>query len=201
MSQQDLDLPDIDWPEVTVRNTILGPSVSALTKVNNWSIRHPYVAVGALMLISANPDLLFTPLRLAGKTTLYICDLPPVRYGLIVLPFKLKLYWRILLYTFISLRSARQKIAKGVSYVTLNMADSLASQRQRHLCGGYVPRDSTFARSQSYGAAYDMEEALRLVEELENRDRRETGSILGVGVSWLSGIGAVFVLGRRWWWN
>jgi len=167
MSQQDLDLPDIEWPELW--NTMHASSLYALTKANtSWSTRHPYVAAGALILISANPELLLTPLRLAGRFTLYI-------FGF-----------------------RRQGVAK----------DSLASQYQSHLYGGYVPRDSTFARFQSYGAAdnydADMEEALRLasVEEHENRDQPETGSILGVGVSWLSGIGAVFVLGRRWgWWN
>ncbi|KAG1845016.1 hypothetical protein C8R48DRAFT_734951 [Suillus tomentosus] len=142
MSQQDLDLPDIEWPELW--NTMHASSLYALTKANtSWSTRHPYVAAGALILISANPELLLTPLRLAGRFTLYI-------FGF-----------------------RRQGVAK----------DSLASQYQSHLYGGYVPRDSTFARFQSYGAA-------------------EKESILGVGVSWLSGIGAVFVLGRRWgWWN
>lgn len=167
MSQQDLDLPDIEWPELW--NTMHASSLYALTKVNtSWSTRHPYVAAGALILISANPELLLTPLRLAGRFTLYI-------FGF-----------------------RRQGVAK----------DSLASQYQSHLYGGYVPRDSTFARFQSYGAADnyddDMEEALRLasVKEHENRDKPGTESILGVGVSWLSGIGAVFVLGRRWgWWN
>ncbi|KAG2054931.1 hypothetical protein BDR06DRAFT_365350 [Suillus hirtellus] len=163
-------------------------SLYALTKVNtSWSTRHPYVAAGALILISANPELLLTPLRLAGRFTLYI-------FGF-----------------------RRQGVAKGTSYsfnyrclmtLNTNMTDSLASQYQSHLYGGYVPRDSTFARFQSYGAADnyddDMEEALRLasVEEHENRDKPKKESILGVGVSWLSGIGAVFVLGRRWgWWK
>ncbi|KAG1809238.1 hypothetical protein EV424DRAFT_173814 [Suillus variegatus] len=118
MSQQDLDLPDIEWPELW--NTMHASSLYALTKANtSWSTRHPYVAAGALILISANPELLLTPLRLAGRFTLYI-------FGF-----------------------RRQGVAK----------DSLASQYQSHLYGGYVPRDSTFARFQSYGAAdnYDAD--------------------------------------------
>ncbi|KAG2064496.1 hypothetical protein BDR04DRAFT_1110046 [Suillus decipiens] len=75
MSQQALlDLSNIDWSKLWI--TILAFSIYALTEVNNWSIKHPYVAAGALMCISAEPDILLTPLRLAGKTTLYICLLP-----------------------------------------------------------------------------------------------------------------------------
>jgi len=105
-------------------------------------------------------------------------------------------------------------VAKGISQlinykclVTLNanMTDSLASQYQSNVYGGYVPRDSTFSRFQSYGATdyYDDLEALRLAnaDDDENKDL-EVGSIIAVGVSWLSAIGAVIVLGRTWgWWN
>ncbi|KIK43485.1 hypothetical protein CY34DRAFT_707585 [Suillus luteus UH-Slu-Lm8-n1] len=165
MSYQALDLPNINWPKL--RDTILASSVYALTEVNNWSIKHPYVAAGALICISANPDILLTPLRLTGRTTLYICLLPLRRHGVV--------------------------------------KDSLASQYQSHHYGGYVPRDSTFARFQSYGAAdyYDDMEALRSANGDDyGINDSEAGSTLAIGVSWLSAIGGVFVLGRTWgWWN
>ncbi|KAG1844958.1 hypothetical protein DFJ58DRAFT_731038 [Suillus subalutaceus] len=205
MSQQVLlDLPSIDWPKL--RDTILASSIYALTEVNNWSIRHPYVAAGALICISISPDILLTPLRLTGRTTLYICLLP---LRLILWPFKL--LGRFILYIF---GFRRYGVAKGTSQsinyrclmtLNANMTDSLASQYQSHIYGGYVPQDSTFARFQSYGAAeyYDDLEALRSanVDDDENTNL-EVGLILAVGVSWLSAIGAVFVLGRTWgWWN
>ncbi|KAG1719810.1 hypothetical protein EDB19DRAFT_1781170 [Suillus lakei] len=186
MSQQALDVPNIDWPKL--RDTILASSIYALTGVNNWSIRHPYVAAGALICISANPDILLTPLRLTGRTACYI-GLLPLR--LILWPFKL--LGRFILYIF---GFRKQGVAK----------DSLASQYQSHLYGGYVPRDSTFARFQSYGTADyydDIEEALvsANADDYENRGL-DAGSAVAVAVSWLSAIGAVFVLGRKWgWWN
>ncbi|KAG1766357.1 hypothetical protein EV702DRAFT_1150147 [Suillus placidus] len=180
MSQQVLDLSNIDWPKL--RDTILASSIYAMTEVNDWSIRHPYIAAGAFICISANPDIFLTPLQLTGRTARYICLLP---LRLILWPFKL--LGRFMLYIF---GFRRQGVAR----------DSLASQYQSHLYGGYVPRDSPFARFQSYGAAdyYDDMEALRSV----NADEPEGGSMPAVGVSWLSAIGAVFVLGRTWgWWN
>ncbi|KAG1805647.1 uncharacterized protein BJ212DRAFT_1390759 [Suillus subaureus] len=205
MSQQVLlDLPDIDWPKL--RDTILASSIYALTEVNNWSIRHPYVAAGALICISSNPDILLTPLWLTGKTTLYICLLP---LRLILWPFKL--LGRFTLYIF-GFRG--RGVAKGTSQpinyrclVTLNvnMTDSLASQYQSQIYGDYVPQDSTFARLQSYGATeyYDDLEVLRSANDDDDENRNlEVGSMLAIGVSWLSAIGAVFVLGRTWgWWN
>ncbi|KAG1877420.1 hypothetical protein F4604DRAFT_1757492, partial [Suillus subluteus] len=182
MSQQVLlDLPSVDWPKL--RDTILASSIYALTEVNNWSIRHPYVAAGALMCISISPDILLTPLRLTGRTTLYICLLP---LRLILWPFKL--LGRFILYIF---GFRRYGVAK----------DSLASQYQSHIYGGYVPQDSTFARFQSYGAVdyYDDLEALRSANVADDENTNlEVGLILAVGVSWLSAIGAVFVLGRTW---
>ncbi|KAG1760734.1 hypothetical protein EDD22DRAFT_61238 [Suillus occidentalis] len=185
MSYEALDLPNINWPKL--RHTILASSVYVLTEVNNWSIKHPYVAAGALICISANPDILLTPLRLTGRTTLYICLLP---LRLILWPFKL--LGKFILYIF---GFRRHGVAK----------DSLASQYQSHHYGGYVPRDSTFARFQSYGAAeyYDDMEALRSanVDDYGINDS-EAGSTLAIGVSWLSAVGGVFVLGRTWgWWN
>ncbi|KAG0698705.1 hypothetical protein DFH29DRAFT_1081692 [Suillus ampliporus] len=168
MSQQDQDLPDIDWSEL--RDSILASY--ALTEVNNWTIRHPYVAAGTLLCISGNPELLLTPLRLTGKTARYICFLP---FRLIFWPFKM--LGRIVLYI---LGFRREGVAK----------DSYASQYQSRRYGGYVPRDSDFAKFQAYGATDYYEDD-------------EGGSTLAVAVSWLSGIGAMCVLGRvwGWWWN
>ncbi|KAG2064497.1 hypothetical protein BDR04DRAFT_1235072 [Suillus decipiens] len=188
MSQEALlpDLPNVDWSKLW--DAILTSLIHALTEVNNWSIRHPYVAAGALICISANPDVLLTPLRLAGRTTLYICLLP---LRLILWP--LKLFGRFTLYI---LGFRRCGVAR----------DSLASQYQSHIYGGYVPQDSTFARFQSYGAAdyYDDMEALRLANaEYENINQQAASKrAVGPGVSWLSAIGAVLVLSRTWgWWN
>jgi hypothetical protein len=186
MSQEVLlDLPNIDWPKL--QDTILASSIYALTEVNNWSIRHPYVAAGALICVSTSPDLLLTPLRLTGRTTLYFCLLP---FRLILWP--LKLLGRFALYIF-GFRG--DGVAK----------DSLASQYQSNVYGGYVPRDSTFSRFQSYGTTdyYDDLEVLRLANADDNENKNlGVGSIIAVGVSWLSAIGAVIVLGRTWgWWN
>ncbi|KAG2030916.1 hypothetical protein BDR03DRAFT_156008 [Suillus americanus] len=160
--------------------------------ITGVAIRHPFVAAGALICIYANPDILLTPLRLTGRTSLW--------------PFKLS--WRFALYIF-GFRG--HGVAK----------DSLASRYQSHRYGGYVPRDSTFARFQSYGATehYDISEARRFADDNpeamrlvlddlealrsahaddENRDF-ELRSMLADGVSWLSAIGALFVLGRRGW--
>jgi hypothetical protein len=174
------------------------------------AIRHPYVAAGALICISANPELLLTPLRLAGRTTLYIGLLP-----LRLILWSFKLLGRFVLYIF---GFRRHGVAKGTSWsinyrclmiLNVNITDSLASQYQSHLYGGYVPRDSTFARLQSYGAAdyYDDMEALRSANaddygiDTDGVIDSEAGSTLAIGVSWLSAIGGVFVLGRTWgWW-
>ncbi|KAG2360104.1 hypothetical protein BDR07DRAFT_1610991 [Suillus spraguei] len=184
MSQQ-ADPPniDIDWSKLW--DTILTSSVHALTEVNNWSIRHPYVTAGALICISANPDILLTPLRLAGRTTLYICLLP---LRLILWP--LKLLGRFTLYI---LGFRRYGVAR----------DSLASQYQSHIYGGYVPQDSTFARFQSYGAADYFDDLQALNADYEDIDQEAVSKrAVGHGVSWLAAIGAVFVLSRAWgWWN
>jgi hypothetical protein len=68
------------------------------------------------------------------------------------------------------------------------MPDSFASRYQSRRYGGYVPRDSMFAEFQSSGATSDDD------------DGDDSTPVLAV--SWLSGIGAVFVLGRTWgWWD
>ncbi|KAJ8595399.1 hypothetical protein M405DRAFT_807307 [Rhizopogon salebrosus TDB-379] len=133
----------------------------ALTGVNGWSIRHPYVATGALLCISANPELLLTPLRL----TFYIC-LPPSL--LIIWPFKV--LSRFMLYILASRRD-------GI------MNDSFASQHQSSRYGGYVPRDSAYAKLQSDGASVPKD-----------------GPKFSDTISLLSGTGAVYVLGRTWGW-
>ncbi|KAG1720272.1 uncharacterized protein EDB91DRAFT_1178294, partial [Suillus paluster] len=160
MSQQDEDLLDIDW--LKLRDTILASC--AVTEINNWSINHPYIAAGALLCISGNPELLLTPLRLTGKTARYICLLP---FRLFFWPFKM--LGRLILYIF---GFRRGGVAK----------DSFASRYQSRRYGGYVPRDSGFAKFQSHGAT--------------EYDEDEGGSTLAVAVSWLSGAGAVFVLGQ-----
>ncbi|OAX42069.1 hypothetical protein K503DRAFT_863390 [Rhizopogon vinicolor AM-OR11-026] len=163
MSQDDIT---IDWSKLT--GLILSGVSHAVTVANNWSISHPYLSAGALLCISSNPKILLTPLRLTGKTTLYICLLP---LRVVIWPFKV--LGRFILYILGFRR-------RGVD------RDSFASYYQSNHYGGYVPRDSAFAHFQSYGATSD--------DEVE--------SIPELAVSWLSGIGAVFVLGRMWgWWN
>ncbi|KAG0692401.1 hypothetical protein DFH29DRAFT_969544 [Suillus ampliporus] len=182
MSQsQDPNLPDINW-SIKLLNTILVYTSYALTEVNSWSTRHPYVAAGALICIVANPDILVMPLRLMEKSACYI-------FELISWPFKV--FGRFILYMF---GFGREGIAE----------DSYASYYQSYYYGGYVPRDSAFARFQSYGAAdnylYRLEAGLRVTDDYEDRD--ESSSKLAVVVSWVSWCGAVFVLGRTWgWWS
>ncbi|OAX42064.1 hypothetical protein K503DRAFT_416092 [Rhizopogon vinicolor AM-OR11-026] len=78
--------------------------IDPVTLLNNWcmlfvfqirhlpnyklyfpAMRHPYLAVGALLCISANPEILLTPLRLTGRITEDICLLPS---QVIIWPFK-----------------------------------------------------------------------------------------------------------------
>ncbi|KAG1720269.1 uncharacterized protein EDB91DRAFT_1178285 [Suillus paluster] len=67
---------DLDWPKL--RGAILSSAFYALTAANNWSIRHPYVAAGALLCTSASADheVLLTSLQLTGITALYVYFLP-----------------------------------------------------------------------------------------------------------------------------
>ncbi|OJA13494.1 hypothetical protein AZE42_08414 [Rhizopogon vesiculosus] len=160
MSQDDIDLSSIDWSKLT--SLLLSGASYALTVANNWSISHPYRSAGALLYISSNPNILLTPLRLTGKTTLYICLLP---LRVVIWPFKV--LGRFILYILGFRR-------RGVD------RDSFASYYQSNQYGGYVPRDSAFTRFQSYGATSD--------DEVESTPE--------LAVSWLSGTGAVFVLGR-----
>ncbi|KIK43488.1 hypothetical protein CY34DRAFT_803744 [Suillus luteus UH-Slu-Lm8-n1] len=134
MSKQDIDLPDLNW-------SILWDSSNCLicytsTELNNWSIRHPYIAAGALLCISGNPELILTPLRLAH----YTCLLP---FRLILWSFKL--LPRFILYIF---GFRREGVAKG----------SYASRYQSRRYGGYVPRESTFSKFQAHGATDDYED-------------------------------------------
>lgn len=100
----------------------------ALTGVNIWSIRHPYIAAAGLLFISGNPDILLAPLQPTGKPVLYT----------------------------------------GTSTVPLN--------------SGYYETAVT--------------------NEYENVDARKAESTVVLSVSWLTGLGAVFVLGRTWgWWD
>lgn len=99
----------------------------ALTGVNVWSIRHPYIAAAVLLWISEHPGIVLAPLQ-TGKPT------PHTR----------------------------------TSTVPLNH--------------GY----------------YDT----AVTNEYENMNARKAESTAVLSVSWLTGLGAVFVLGRRWgWWD
>ncbi|KAG0699309.1 hypothetical protein DFH29DRAFT_57188 [Suillus ampliporus] len=104
---------------------ILSCVLYALTAVNNWSIRHPYVAAGALICISAfaDPEILLSSLQVTGNTALYMCFLP-VRLSIWFFGFK------------------GRGVEKG----------SYASQYQSRRYGGNIPRNSTFAKLQAHGA-------------------------------------------------
>ncbi|OAX42066.1 hypothetical protein K503DRAFT_767140 [Rhizopogon vinicolor AM-OR11-026] len=109
MSQDDIDLPSIDWSGLT--GFILSGASHALM-------------------------ILLTPLRLTGKTTLYICPLP---LRVIIWPFKV--LGRFILYI---LGFRRRGVDRGTRLMF-------------HHYGGYVPRDSAFTHFQSYGATSDGE--------------------------------------------
>lgn len=97
----------------------------ALTRVNIWSIRHPYIAAAVLLWISENPGILLAPLQ-TGKST-------------------------------------------------------------PHTRTSTVPLDRGY---------HDT----AVTNEYENARKAESTAVLSV--SWLTGLGAVFVLGRRWgWWD
>jgi hypothetical protein len=149
------------------------------------AIRHPYIAAGALLCISGNPELILTPLRLAH----YTCLLP---FRLILWSFKLLA--RFILYIF---GFRREGVAKGMSSIptvlttglTSPMKGSYASRYQSRRYGGYVPRESTFSKFQAHGATDDYE------------DGEETESIFAAPMSFITNIGFMFVLGREWgWW-
>jgi len=98
-----------------------------LTGINNWSIRHPYVATGALLCIAANPELLLTPLQL----TVHICLLP---LRLIIFPFKA--LGRFILYYFLGF--AREGVAKDTSFID----HKFSSPRKRVIIDSFAPRIS-----------------------------------------------------------
>ncbi|KAG1845012.1 hypothetical protein C8R48DRAFT_837578 [Suillus tomentosus] len=131
MSQQDLDL---NWSILWDATTCL--TCYFATELNNWSIRHPYIAAVTLIYISGTPELLLTPLRIAR----YLCFLP---FRLILWPFKL--LTRFILYI-VGFR--RQGVAKG----------SYASRYQSRRYGGYVPSQSAFSKFQAHGATDDYED-------------------------------------------
>ncbi|KAG1719805.1 hypothetical protein EDB19DRAFT_1918515 [Suillus lakei] len=60
ISQKDLDLRKIDWSKVS--GNILSHASDTLTEVNKWSIRHPYIAAGALLTISATTSPVALPI-------------------------------------------------------------------------------------------------------------------------------------------
>ncbi|KAG1720271.1 uncharacterized protein EDB91DRAFT_1178293 [Suillus paluster] len=93
-----------------------------LIAVNNWSIRHPYVAAIALICISAfaDPEVLLTS---TGNTAKYMCFVP-VRLSIWFFGFK------------------GRGVEKG----------SHASKYQARHYGGSIPRNSTFAKLQARGA-------------------------------------------------
>jgi hypothetical protein len=105
--------------------SILSGSLFALTKVNYWSIMHPYVAAGALIFISAitNLGVFLTLLQLTGSIAVFLCLLP---VQLIIRCFGF----------------GSQGVTQG----------SFASRYQSSHYGGIVPRGSGFARLQSFGA-------------------------------------------------
>ncbi|KAG2360102.1 hypothetical protein BDR07DRAFT_1413361 [Suillus spraguei] len=134
ISQKYLVLTNISWSKVlgnilshassALATALLG-MLFALREINNLSIRQPYKAAGALLLISASTDFgVFLRLsQLAGQTTMFLCFLP-VRLVIWCLGFR------------------SRGVQKG----------SFASQYQSRHYGGNVPRGSGFSQLQSYGA-------------------------------------------------
>ncbi|KAG1764399.1 hypothetical protein EV702DRAFT_1154138 [Suillus placidus] len=157
MSQHDLDLPDLNWS--ILQDTCL--TCYAVTELNNWSIRHPYVATGALLCISGNPELLLTPLRLAR----YTFFLP---FRLILWPFKLLA--RFILYI---LGFRKEGVAKG----------SIASQYQSRRYGGHVPQQSTFSKFQAHGATDDYEDG----DEIRSMFAVPVSLMMSIGVVFVLG--------------
>ncbi|KAG2085822.1 uncharacterized protein F5147DRAFT_83269 [Suillus discolor] len=105
--------------------SILSGVLFVLIAVNNWSIVHPYIAAGVLILLAAvtNIGAFLTLLQLMGKFAVILCLLPVqliIRY----------------------LGFGPRGVVKG----------SLASAYQSSHYGGTVPRGSLFARLQSTGA-------------------------------------------------
>jgi len=134
--------------------------------------------------------IILRPLQFAGRTVRYICLLT---WRLITWPFKA--LGRFILYIVGFQRHGVQR-------------DSLASHYQSSHYGGDVPQDSVSAHYQSYGAAgYDHESADAVVNMPQESilptwgthdDYFKAGSKPVVIVSWMSAIGALFVLGREW---
>ncbi|KAG1809237.1 hypothetical protein EV424DRAFT_1543120 [Suillus variegatus] len=141
VSQKDIDLKNIDWSKiwadilnalgqagrllVKLWNTILSSILLTLIEVNDWSIVHPYVAAGVLILLSAvtNIGVFLALLQLTGTIAVFLCLLP-VQLVIWCLGFR------------------NQGVAQG----------SFASAYQSSHYGGTVPRGSSFAHLQSTGA-------------------------------------------------
>ncbi|KAG1718009.1 uncharacterized protein EDB91DRAFT_681666 [Suillus paluster] len=179
MSQQHLVLTKIDWSKSW--DAVLASLCYALTEVNNWTIRHPYVVVGALICTLVNPYILVTPLRFMGRTAGHIFEF---------IGWSFKVLGRFILYIF---GFRREGVAE----------DSLASQYQSYHYGGHVPQDSLSAGFQSYGAAGDYLHRLEAASAAAADDHEDTEiSTFAGSVRWLSGLGINLILSRAWgWWH
>ncbi|KAG1877416.1 hypothetical protein F4604DRAFT_620055 [Suillus subluteus] len=140
-------------------------------QVNNWSIRHPYVAAGALICISANPDILLTPLRIC----LYVFGFSG--HGIAKGTFQ-SINYRCLMTLNTNMIDSSSRVAEYYNDL----------EEMRLVEGDFSV--------EALKIINDDLEVLRLADaDDENRDF-EVRSMLAHGVSWLSAIGAVFVLGR-----
>lgn len=155
---------------------IVSSFLFALIAVNSWSIVHPYVAAGALILISVitNIGAFLVLLEQMGYIAVFLCLLPGQleqmrRTAVFLCFFPVQL---ILL------------IIWGVGFRSPGVAQgSLASQSQSRHYGSTVRRDSRFAYLQSFGAIVLIWPVPLTL------------------ISLLSYAGALFVLGREWgWW-
>ncbi|KAG2752508.1 hypothetical protein P692DRAFT_20725986 [Suillus brevipes Sb2] len=160
MSKQDLDLPDLNWSTSMMRDSSNRLTCYAVTELNNWTIRHPYITIGALLSISGNPELILTPLRLT-------CLLP---FRLILWSFKLLARFILYLFGF-----RKEGVAKG----------SYASKYQSRHYGGYVPRESTFSKFQAHahGATDDSEDG----EETKSVFAGPVSLMMTIGVMFVLG--------------
>ncbi|KAG1845013.1 hypothetical protein C8R48DRAFT_734941 [Suillus tomentosus] len=117
------NIPRTYWAKMWC--SILSGVLFALIAVNNWSIVHPYIAAGVLILVSAitNIRVFLTLSQLTGTFAVILCLLP-VQLIIWCLGFR------------------SQGVAKG----------SCASLYQSKYYRGIVPRGSSFAHLQSTGA-------------------------------------------------
>ncbi|KAG2360100.1 hypothetical protein BDR07DRAFT_1462197 [Suillus spraguei] len=122
MSQQNSSIQLWD-----VSTTITHVTCYIATELNDLSIRHPYIAAGALLCICGTPELFLTPLR-------YTCFLP---FQLIIWPFKL-----LAMFILYILGFRKEGVKKG----------SYASQYQSRRYGGNTPGKSAFSTFQARAA-------------------------------------------------